>query len=91
MDEGSRYSGYDGCIVGSTQPTNVDVVAGTRSMVDRAGTWAIRSIVDMPGTLATMVDCGGTCSHNWITWLVHKATKWYEGGTIVQMDCTDGT
>ena len=60
MDDGSPYSGYNGCIVGGTRPTNVDVVAGTRSTVDRAGTRAIRSIVDMPGTSATTVDCGGT-------------------------------
>jgi len=88
MDDGSRYSGYDGCIVGGTRPTDINVTAGTQSTIDRG---AIRSIVDMPGTQATTVDCGGTCSHDWIMWLVHKATKRYEGGTIVRMDCTDGT
>jgi len=81
MDDGSRYSGYDGCIVGSTWPTNVDVVAGTRSTVDRAGTRAIRSIVDMPGTLAMTVDCGVLIRTIGITWLVHYATEGYGGGT----------
>jgi len=65
MDDGSRYSGYDGCIVGGTWPTNVNVVVGTRSTVGHAGTRAIQSIVDMPGTSATTVDCGGTCLHDW--------------------------
>jgi len=81
MDDGSRYSGYDGCIMGGTRPTNMDVVVGTRSTVGRASTRAIRSIVDMPGTLAMMVDCGGTGSHEWITWPVHHATKGYGAGT----------
>ena len=81
MDDGSRYSGYDGCIVGGTRPTNVDVVAGTRSTVDRAGTRAIRSIVEMTGTSATTVDCGGTGSHEWITWPVHHAMQGYGAGT----------
>jgi len=44
---------------------NVDVVVGTRSTVGRASTWVIWSIVDMPSTLATTVDCGGTCLHDW--------------------------
>jgi len=80
MDDGSRYSGYDGCIVGGTRPTNVDVVAGTRSTVDRAGTRAIRSIVDMPGTRATTVDCGGTYSHDWdyvAGTLCHGGLRWW--------------
>jgi len=81
MDDGSRYSGYDGCIVGGTRPTNVDVVVGTQSTVDRAGTGAIRSIVDMPGTSATTVDCGVLIRMIGITWLVHYATEGYGGGT----------
>ena len=81
MDDGSRYLGYDGCIVGGTWPTNVDLVLGTQSMVDRAGTWAIWSIMDMPGTLATMVDCGVLIRTIGITWLVHYATEGYGGGT----------
>ena len=50
----SRYSVYDG-----------NMVIGTQSMTNYYGwylgysdrSWAIRSIVDMPGTRATMVDC----------------------------------
>jgi len=58
MDDGSRYSGYDGCIVGGTRPTNVNVVVGTRSTVSR-GRYSDYRIVNrgMPGTLPTMVDC----------------------------------
>ena len=81
MDDGSRYLGYDGCIVGGTRPTNVNVVVGTRSMVDRASTGAIRSIVDLPGTLAMTVDCGVLIRTIGITWLVHCATEGYGGGT----------
>ena len=64
MDDGSQYLGYDGCIVGGTQPTNVNVVVGTRSTVGHAGTRAIWSIVDLPGTSAMTVDCGSTYSHD---------------------------
>ena len=81
MDDSSQYSGYDGCIVGGFRPTNMDVVVGTQSTVDRASTGAIRSIVDMPGTSATMVDCGVLICTIGITWLVHYATEGYGGGT----------
>jgi len=82
MDEGSWYSGYGGCIVGSTRPTDINVIVGTRSMVGR-GQYSDYERVNrgMSGTCSMMVDCQWYYSHNWMMCMVHYAMEGYEAGT----------
>ena len=58
MDDGSWYLGYNGCVMGGTQPTDIDVIVGTRSTVGHGRysdyKWFNRG---MAGTHSMTVDC----------------------------------
>ncbi len=65
-----QYSGYDGisCLVHWLQWW---IVAGTQAMMEYCA-WYIA----YDGGLLPY------CSHDWVTWLIQKATKSYSSGTI---------